>query len=263
MNITISSMFVALLTSTILIILLSFIFANKNSYKFFRIDFLSILLLITILRLCIPIEQFYTITIAVPLFMNPFTDFLNFQISHGITILHILLFIWLIGSLIKCRELYKQIKQTNYLYKHIEKTCIKLDIKNLVTDYSGKNFPVFQSSFVSSPMVLLSKKTIFLPSIKYTDEEIANILYHEVAHITLHDSFIKRMIQILIILYWWFPPIYKLEKQINLFLELRVDAKVSKHMKDKEREKYLLTLLSVNKKYLSFNTNFPIRYFRK
>ena len=47
MQITVSSMLFALIASTTLIMLLRYILVNKRSYKSLRIDFLSVLFLIT------------------------------------------------------------------------------------------------------------------------------------------------------------------------------------------------------------------------
>ncbi|MEJ8738186.1 M56 family metallopeptidase [Erysipelotrichaceae bacterium HCN-30851] len=257
MTVTVSSMLIALIASTLLIALLSYIFATKRSYKNFRIDFLSILFLITVFRLCFPSEAFYTFTIEAPLFMNPITEFLNIKIINNLSILHLLIIIWIVGCLYKGKKLFDQINQTNYLFCCIKRKSKRKEIKYYLPEYQGKDYPIYFSEFVPSPMVLLFKKAILLPYVDYTDLEITNILNHEIAHLSYHDAFIKRFIQILTILYWWFPLVYVLEKQINLYLELRVDSRVSRKMNKEDSLHYMSTLLSVKRKSLD-SSLFPI-----
>lgn len=248
MNVTVSSMFFALLASSILIVILHYILVNKRSYKKLRIDFLSVIIFIIVIRLCFPSETFYIITITTPFFMNPITEFLKMKVFHDISILHILIIIWIIGICIRGKKLFNQINQTNYLFDCIKRKGERKEIKDYLPEYQGKNYPIFVSEFVSSPMVLLFKKAILLPNIKYSQIETSNILYHEISHLSQHDAIIKRFIQLLTILYWWFPLIYILEKQINLYLELRVDSKISSKMTKEESLQYMNTLLSVKRK---------------
>lgn len=49
MNVTVSSMFFALLASSILIVILHYILVNKRSYKKLRIDFLSVIIFIIVI----------------------------------------------------------------------------------------------------------------------------------------------------------------------------------------------------------------------
>lgn len=256
MQITITSIFISLLTSSFLILLLAFVLTNKRNYKKLRLDFISILFFITVFRLCFPSESFYTITIEAPVIMNPITEFFHLKIISNITIMHILIFIWSIGCICKCKTLYHRIKQTNYLYAQIKRNARQTTIKELLPAYQFKNYSVYISELISSPMVLLFKKAILMPNKEFTELEVANILHHEAMHLKQHDAWIKCFVQILVILYWWFPLIYLLEKQINLYLELRVDAEVSKAMTKEDGLMYLNTLLSVKQKCSEIN-NFP------
>ncbi len=86
-----------------------------------------------------------------------------------------------------------------------------MKISDFLSNYIGKDYPVFLTNLVPSPMVLLFKKAILVPNIKYTEIEIANILHHEATLLNQCDALIKRFIQILVILYWWFPLIYILK----------------------------------------------------
>ncbi|HFU4514916.1 TPA: hypothetical protein ACGPAT_002176, partial [Streptococcus suis] len=59
---------------------------------------------------------------------------------------------------------------------------------------------------------------------------------------------LKLFLEILIAIYWWFPPIYFLKNQMNFLIELKVDNQVSNYLTDSEQLDYLETLISVKKK---------------
>lgn len=256
MNITISSILVTLISSTLLITLLNYVISYKKNYKKLRIDFLSILLLIIVCRLCFPIESFYTITIEAPIIMNPITEILNISILDNFLIYQILLVVWLIGCIVKFIKIQTQIKISNHFLNYIMIRGERKDITDFLPDYVGKNYPVYVSELVSTPMVLLFKKVILLPSVEYTKYELTFILYHEITHLNNHDALIKRFMHFLSIIYWWFPLIYIFEKQVNLFLELRVDSKVTRKMSRTDNLKYIGSLVSVKRKSLKLSS-FP------
>lgn len=77
-------------------------------------------------------------------------------------------------------------------------------------------------------MVIGLKKIILLPKINLPASELQEILKHEIQHIRNHDNFIKQVINILKIIYWWFPPLYWFSNQMQLALEMKVDQQVTK-----------------------------------
>ena len=162
MNISITSIFIALITSTFLILLLNYILSNKKYYKKLRLDFLSILIFIIILRLCFPSEFFYTITIEAPFFMNPIITFFRLKVIKEITVFNILTIIWIIGCMHKLDNYIAKLKQTNYLFEHIKKSSNQMKISDFLPNYIGKDYPVFLTNLVPSPMVLLFKKAILV-----------------------------------------------------------------------------------------------------
>lgn len=66
------------------------------------------------------------------------------------------------------------------------------------------------------------------------------------------------------IIYWWFLPIYWLNNNINLALEIRADAKATKHLEKADVLKYAYTLVTIEGKFdytaidksLSISSNF-------
>lgn len=100
MNFSISSLFITLCVSLVLIALFNFILTHEKGYRLFRADLLFVLVVITCFRLFLPFELPFTKTIALPSIMNPIMSFLNYEIFHQLKVSHILIVIWLIGVLI-------------------------------------------------------------------------------------------------------------------------------------------------------------------
>ena len=138
---------------------------------------------------------------------------------------------------------------TDYSSRHHEHHVILQYFKTSSNfGYSHCDIPVYRSDLVPSPMVIGFKKAIFLPETEFDHKELVNILEHELTHLRNKDIYIKNLINLLTIIYWWFPPIYVLQRQIDLFLEIRVDNKVTGNYSEKESLQYAQTLVSVQKK---------------
>ena len=67
-------------------------------------------------------------------------------------------------------------------------------------------------------------------------------------HIKNKDILIKHLFNIISIIYWWFYPIYILKRQIDLFLEMRIDVTVNEKANVDEQKDYLNTLLTIQEK---------------
>lgn len=90
MNFSISSLFITLCVSLVLIALFNFILTHEKGYRLFRADLLFVLVVITCFRLFLPFELPFTKTIALPSIMNPIMSFLNYEIFHQLKVSHIL-----------------------------------------------------------------------------------------------------------------------------------------------------------------------------
>ena len=84
-------------------------------------------------------------------------------------------------------------------------------------------------------------------------ENLKNILLHETWHIKNHDICTKQIINLLVIMYWWFIPVYRLRDKIDLFLETRVDNQTTNPFSKEEIMKYMYTLIEIQKNIQSKN----------
>lgn len=247
MFLSVSSVFITLVITTVMITLFCLILFNKKMIFFLRSDLLIVLSFMIIFRLLLPVEWKFTITLPFSWVMNPFYDFLNYEIFDRFSVLSLLLMIWAIGSMIQIFRLIIQLKKIEHVFFALDKTAIK----NKVSDYLDINprydYPVWIDSNIPFPMILGFKKIILIPDIHLEKGEFVHIIQHELEHLKHKDNMIKLFLNVLLIVYWWFPPIYWLCNRIQLVLEMRVDKKVTSHLSELSVTDYAQTLLNVQK----------------
>lgn len=261
MRLSISSIVITICMSTVLIFFFNYMISNTNKFKIFRTDFLSFLILIIILRIIFPFEFPFTITIVAQNFMNPLFSLLKKEILFDVNLSQILFLIWLIGILYLSVKLSHIHRCSAQIVKRIKLKSSIHNASEFINTTIGKKYTVMVSDLVKSPMIFGFNNIIFLPDIVLSEKEIKNVLYHEIQHIKNHDTFIKLIINALVVVYWWFPPIYSFRRNINSFLEVRVDDQVTSKMSSEERLDYAATLISIQKKIKSKDNNFSTSVF--
>ena len=241
-----SSIIITCIVTTILIGLLNVFLTSKASRKFIRTDVVIVLMFIILARLCLPCELPFTKTILAPIFMNPISIGLRFEII-GVPVYIYLFIIWGLGSLVQLIRYIHKLRTLNDIFQRLERKSKHSTVSSLLPSYSGKDYSVLISDIVHSPMVLGSKKCILLPENEYSTDELENILEHEIKHIENHDYYLKQFINFLTIVYWWFYPVYILQKKIDLFIEVRVDEQLTKKMNTNEQLNYASMLVKIQK----------------
>ena len=245
MRFSISSLLITLLVSCILILFLSILLMHKNNYKLFRTDFLMVLVIVIVLRMILPIEWFFTKTIKLQFIMNPIINWMEYSVYGNIQLYHILIVIWIVGIVVNSIKWIKQIYNAKDVFQRIEISSKVCCIRDVLVDYTGKNYLVYTSSLIYSPMVMGFKEVIMMPDVDFSKEESKNILIHEAQHIRNKDIYIKQIINLLVIIYWWFLPVYMFQKEFNLFLEMRVDHQITKNLNKVDMFSYMKTLVHV------------------
>lgn len=251
MNLSVSSIFITLIISLVMIILFYLILFNKRLIFLFRSDLLIILSFMIILRLLFPVEWPFTITFAFPWIMNPLQSFLNYAIFKNFSILSLLLVIWFFGSIVQTFRFFIQLKKIEYIFNVLDRSSIKNKVSDFMEIDTRYDYPVWIAGSIPFPMILGFRKIILIPKIDLEKEQIQHVILHEIEHLKHKDNFIKLFLNILLIIYWWFPPVYWLCDKIQLVLEMRVDKKVTNDLSELGVTNYAETLLKVQKALLS------------
>lgn len=254
MRLSLSSFLIMMVMATILIVLFHLALTRKKSHIWFRTDFLSIMLAVIFLRILFPIELPFTITLKSTNVMTSIRDIMLFEPITGLSIMKILVILWGIGIMVQEIRYVLRIRRLHFLSAQMKESAEH----HLLSAYIPQaTQSLYFTDAVSTPMVMGSKNDIYLPKTPYTDKELKYILMHEHQHILHKDLLIKQFINLLVIFYWWFPPIYLLQKQIDLYLEIHADYSVVKNMKQEEYLEYAQTILDVQRKQIEFQQSVP------
>lgn len=229
-------------------------FTDRMVYR--ATNLICILIGLILFRLALPLKFTFSIPWASKVIMPHFLEFLGLPLimigNQAVSISHLLLSIWIVGSMFKAIETL-----VSHLYF---KTIIKQMpvLQDPTTDQIIKEislayekpvpFQIRYSKQILTPILYgLKKPLIIVPRTDFSYREWYFILSHEIAHHYKRDLLIKALVQILTTIYWWNPFVYFLNHEINQMLEMRIDFLVTKDLNDHGKVDYLDCLLKVAK----------------
>ena len=233
-----------------------FFLRNNNSIKKLGISALFFCIFVIVIRLLIPFEFSFANNLVskrlLPKIVFPFrTPILKLN-GHNICPLHIMVLIWLTGSIIQLSKaiiIYKNFTKVINKFPVVRNPEIQGALRKVLQNYSKPmSFKIIQANLVSTPMVLgIRKPWIVIPQIELSENEWYYIFSHEVAHYYHDDLLIKIIVEFLCIIYWWNPFIYMLRRQVSKILEMHTDLTATKSMCESKRIEYLECLLKIAK----------------
>ncbi len=249
------SLLAVIIYGNILLGIMNYVFKNHENMINIGLKVLPVFIILIAIRLCLPFEYFFSLNLAYPLPIAKIIDFLWLRkvikiYNWEISIWQIMEFIWAVGIIYKLYELVKNHKQyIEYVKKTenvtnnekyfnlVEKICNEKKIKNV--------FRIYLVSNISSPMIMgLVRPIIILPNdYETTDRELEFIIKHEIMHYIHHDLWIKVIIEILCILYWWNPMVSILRKQTTTLLEIKVDENIVRECNESMVADYMECLI--------------------
>lgn len=243
---SLSSFLITLVISTILIIYLCYLLRQDNKDKFTNPRLINLLIILIVLRLCIPAEMPFAVTIPLPLLMNPITEFLRMDLL-GYPLYYLLIFIWIVGSCVMLFRYFSALEHKNLCLDSIRKMADKTTANLLLNRPELEDYQVYISKFIASPQIISNRKEIYLPGIKFDYEDLENVLEHEITHINHFDYNKKQGINILVCIFWWFPPIYFLKNKLQLAIEIATDERVVASENELQSLQYAQSLLRLHK----------------
>jgi len=194
MLLSVSSFFITLAMSSLMILLFELFISQKKFIKFLRMDVMIVLAIVIIIRLLLPFEYTFTITLPFPWLMNHLRDILYSRFFASFSVLNLLCLIWCIGIVIQSIRYLYNIKKCSLIFKILKNRSTHKCIADYIEVSPKHNYPVWFAEEIDSPMVIGLKKVIFLPDIQLEDFEIQDILKHEMQHIKNHDNLIKQIV---------------------------------------------------------------------
>lgn len=254
MHLTIFSFGMAVIWSSILIIVIYLFRKNYLTVKFFSISGLLLLYVCSLVRMVLPIElPFAKIVISKEIVVY-IVRFLFFELwgKYRITIGSLLLTVWIgVSIFLLLRficQYYNSIRAIECVTKK-EDDLLQGVLKQLIAD-SRRNVKVavFTSPAIKVPMsVGVINRYILLPDKKYDKQTAYYILLHEYTHQLNGDIIVNLLVSIMCCIYWWNPFVYLLKRDLEQTLEIKCDLAVTAAMKREERAAYLEVIVTAIK----------------
>lgn len=241
MTFILSTILSALILTSCMILI--FDISIQKQWKMSSIVFKMFLLVIA-LKICFPFETKLSIFIPLDKIMNPLLAFLQYKLFDFMYIYQFLLLIILIGIAYQSLKLSAQIKECKYIIQNVRKNNQRMP------KYKQE---IYKTSYVNTPVAIGFPGIILLPE-SLTEEEILFAIRHETTHIQHKDNLIKLVSNILVILFWWFPPIYVFQKQLELYIELHADNKAIENLDEHKKLDYLNFLIKMQRQSIASST---------
>lgn len=121
--------------------------------------------------------------------------------------------------------------------------------------HASQPIRLFQSDMLHMPFTSgIFNPFIVIPNeMRYEDLEL--ILFHEITHIKNKDIFFRIVANVCLIVYWFYPPVYLLNRFFEQISELECDETVSQ-MLNYDTKKAYATLILKTAKYKSIYTSY-------
>lgn len=263
LNYSFASVYMAAITSNILLILITLLFWNRKIMINAGYKLLALFIVLSTLRVLLPFEFPFTITIRLSelesisqgiSYIRRTLFFIDtFKVSRW-TILQI---IWGIGFVISLIHYIRLHMKSRYLIlassldaTTAEPYCSILD--RICTERGKRNsFQILTVTGIRTPMLygIFSPHILIPENLELSEEEWYFTLSHEASHHFHHDLLIKTLVSFITMVYWWNPASYVLNRQANVILEMRVDNVVTLTGQEAVK-KYLRCLTAIGEKSL-------------
>lgn len=237
MEFSLSTMLMAVFSSTIIIIFTAVCFCNRNLLVSFGYKMFAVLLGITFLRVVFPFQFPFTSNVILPRFLSQIIANIwhtRFRVgSLGISIWSIFELIWVIGILIGTAVfITRQVVFNHQVVWNSRNLSSDERYCRLLEEICGDRpnpFWVFELNGLEVPVLYgIRHPRILIPAgLEIPDKELRYLLSHETTHHYHHDILIKLGLNLLTIVYWWNPACYVLRAQLDAVLEMRVDNRVA------------------------------------
>lgn len=156
--------------------------------------------------------------------------------------MNILAYVWLIGAIaLMLLNVVRYVRLNIKIRKNGEViSCPE------TREYTDRRINVRIWENVASPFITgIFRPTLILPKTELSEEQLHNILRHEMTHFKRHDILYKWFAELVKCVHWFNPASWYVSKQIAAECEISCDMAVTKNMTDSEEMSYISTIISL------------------
>ena len=125
-------------------------------------------------------------------------------------------------------------------------SCSSVTYSVDLSKYTDKRIAVRISDKISSPLMTgVFKPTLLLPETAMDEEQLNNVLAHEMIHFKRKDILLKWFVSIVKCIHWFNPAVYYISRQADIECEISCDLAVVKGMSKEQEAKYISTILAL------------------
>lgn len=257
MTTSFTSFLICVVTSNLLVLFLCLLIRFSNHAICISPHYLVSMTVFILLRLCLPYEFFYSLTIPSSRLLPFFQQIGNYRIPvFNLEIYKILVVIWLGGALIRlyniCRKQYYILKVINNLPNSPNMAMLRDILKK---ENIKKRISLIEVPGIVTPAIIGTWNPKIIVPYKISKKELYFVLLHEVEHYKKRDIYLISALQLLCCIYWWNPFFYIFKAITENAIELRIDSEVVKKLNFCEQLDYLQSILNVAKRHVEVDKN--------
>lgn len=240
-----------LLTALILNIYILFIIHVKKDILYEGMRFTFGVIVLILLRMMIPLNFPFTITIPFAEVLPRINIFLNYNIGNtDIKICHVLIILWLIEAVRRliCMGIGNR-DYRRYLAPFLVKNISEYpDVLELLNEYHVSFMQVYMVPAAISPELFGARNTVLvLPKDMLSKEELLFACRHELEHYKNHDLWLKLFVDLTVCIQWFNPLVYILRQELILAFEMANDREVMRDCTELQRAEYMLFIIRLSK----------------
>ena len=167
----------------------------------------------------------------------------------GATLGEALLAVWLVGAAVNLFKLALELRQNRQAVRrcvYLSDSRIEAIAHHALGEKAAASCRFLLTSEAPAPLMVGFLRPVFLlPAYLtgFTDEEVRYVICHEWQHFRYRSNCWKLLVESLICLLWWNPPVYLLRQELDQLMELICDRGVVRDAGREEKAAYLETIM--------------------
>lgn len=255
LNYSFSTVLMAVLTSTLLILMTALCLRYRGMLRAAGSRLIIALLLLAMFRLFFPFEVPFSRNVnlsripskIITAIVHPFFYLGRIEIS----VWFCLQCVWVGGAVVSLRKLYRT---NSVIRRHVLRYGRDVSAEEpyrsalqVVCNKREADLPILLVPGLDAPRQdrILHPRILLPGEMTFSENQLRYIFRHELAHVRHHDVLIKLLVNLLAAVYWWNPLMRILRRDLDIILEIHVDARVLVSGDRNTRSDYVDTLMDV------------------